>query len=644
MIHNLRASVTFPINGIHLNVGFSLQPGVTAVTGPNGSGKTFTGSELPRYLLFGKAALRGVADDYKNLTATGTFTIAGKQFLIERAPNKEQISGVDGATLAVGSKAVTAYVEGLFGYGLAVFDICNASTQKNADMFSKMLPAARKRMVDRVVGLSSNETVEKACRAEATTYRREAEALTRQLRAPVQPVEPVSYLHSTEIEKSLQEGRSQRKQADAITARFRPIFQPQEPIVARPDANAIQSLENEQLAYEMNVRDRRRLQAILNECMTYDPDDWTEDQLIAAEARNTALAEIDRRGPKPTIPMEQLSALNQEWVDYDFALRQSNEQATCPKCGNTFRTGGELPPEPGYTKVGVAAEFRAHEAWKAGEVKIPAGPKLTPQQIGHARRARLAKERHDATQTELDALPILLDMSEPLKAMRQAAAQWATYDAGMASRERQLEANREAEKELRALGPVVSQETLDKLGDDLSEARVYEAARAEFDRTKAEFDRLSVEIREKLELAIEFTKGAQALADARATLKAYLAPSLSRVASTLIYEMTNGKLQSVVVDEDMEITVNGQRIETLSGAGVTVANIALRIGLGQVLVANTFSVFLGDEMDSDADDERREATTEAICNLKNQLHQIVLITHRDVSIADQVLNVQDITG
>src|SRR3546814_18232296 len=79
--------------------------------------------------------------------------------------------------------------------------------------------------------------------------------------------------------------------------------------------------------------------------------------------------------------------------------------------------------------------------------------------------------------------------------------------------------------------------------------------------------------------------------------------------------MTNGVLTSVEVDEDMNIMVDGQDIATLSGAGATVANLAIRIGLGRVLVCRIFPVFIGDEIDSDMDAERAEATAVALSSL-----------------------------
>ena len=121
-------------------------------------------------------------------------------------------------------------------------------------------------------------------------------------------------------------------------------------------------------------------------------------------------------------------------------------------------------------------------------------------------------------------------------------------------------------------------------------------------------------------------------------MKSFLAPALSREASSLMFDMTNGVLQDLTVDEDMNISVDGQTLETLSGGGITVANIALRISFAKILTGSAFPVFIGDEMDGDLDVVRREATAQAMVSLKQHLKQIILITHKDVDIADHVLD------
>ena len=92
MIKDITYSVTFPTNGISLSGAVSLQPGLTAIVGDNGNGKTFGSIEMIRYMLFGKEALRGPASDYKTLDAKMTFAIRGSDFTVERNRKAEKLS------------------------------------------------------------------------------------------------------------------------------------------------------------------------------------------------------------------------------------------------------------------------------------------------------------------------------------------------------------------------------------------------------------------------------------------------------------------------------------------------------------------------------------------------------------------------
>ncbi|WP_164040802.1 ATP-binding protein, partial [Serratia marcescens] len=69
MIEQLSFTVRFPPTD-HYPLGrafdrtFDFSKGMTAITGPNENGKTLT-LEMIEFLLFGSAALRGAAADYK---------------------------------------------------------------------------------------------------------------------------------------------------------------------------------------------------------------------------------------------------------------------------------------------------------------------------------------------------------------------------------------------------------------------------------------------------------------------------------------------------------------------------------------------------------------------------------------------------
>ncbi|SKB62061.1 hypothetical protein [Sphingopyxis flava] len=624
MIKKLSYSVTFPTNGISLSGDLNLQPGSTAFIGPNGSGKTFGSIEVIRYLLFGKRALRGPASDYKKLTAEGVFEIAGKEYRVERTPRKESLWGPDGEVLAVNTEAVNQKLLEILGFGLDVFDVVCAARQKDSERLSQMKAPERKRLIDRILGLTAQEKAEKDCKDEAKGHRKLAEALAEGLVKPEEPKKPEGYRPVAEIEAALsavQAYEKEKARLEAIVAQAG-----EEPPV--PVAPAVDVAELEARA-EAARSDKQAHASRVAELERIPLPAYTLEQIELSEKYSIFRTELERRGPKPTVTPEQIDDMQHAW----HLLMKPGDEVTCPKCEHQFVPGRpDDVVEPALSLEQLKAEKRANALWEEplDEVAEPAVV-LTAEEIKQQQLAHSQAERR----RELEALVADYvepeDVSEELAAARAAVAD---YRAQVATRER-WEATAEAREMLQNLTPPAG--SSEELSQALVEARVYEKLLADYEIQHEAWRKAQERIDDAKQKAKDYTAGAEALAEARLMVKAHLAPSLSRVATSLIHQMTNGVLTTVEVDEDMNITVDGQDISTLSGAGATVANLAVRIGLGRVLVSRVFPVFIGDEIDSDMDAERAEATAEALASLTDQLQQILIITHKQFEHADRVV-------
>lgn len=638
MIEQLTASATFTTSGATLSADYQPKTGITAVVGGNGTGKTFLSIETVRWLLFGKKALRGAAGDYKQAEATGTFLIRGSRYQISRG-KAEWIKDDNGETLAKGAEKVTDKVVELLGYDLDVFDLCNAATQGNVQSLGKLRPAERKAVIDKVAKLTTAEAAEKACRDEAKGYKREAETLAMTLRTPGdEPVRPANYLASATLRASLANERALRDKAEALRGQLRHVEAPVRPQVADFSEDAIAALQQHEDDRRRVAAERAQLQAIVNRAMPHCPENWSEDQLVAAEKRLQVRHVLAQRGPAPQLTREEAEQLWAAWALFD--AHKPSDEIECPKCHHTFRTTGEPPAEPTWTKTALRDDDARRNKHAAPAPQMPDGPDLEQRQIDHARAARKATEEFNIAQGRLNELASMEDRSGELETMRSAKATLEAFLAEQLRYERVREANADVQRQIDALGTVAPQHIIDKAADDLREAEAYEAALARWKADDEAFKATQGKIADANHLAEEYAAGAKDVASARAVVKALLAPKISRIATELIRDMTMGKLTNLVIDDEMEITVGGQRIETLSGAGVTVANLALRIAMGRALVGHAFPVFLADEIDGDMDAPRRAATLEALVSLKKHLRQIILVTHRGADIADQVWDVE----
>jgi DNA repair exonuclease SbcCD ATPase subunit len=136
---------------------------------------------------------------------------------------------------------------------------------------------------------------------------------------------------------------------------------------------------------------------------------------------------------------------------------------------------------------------------------------------------------------------------------------------------------------------------------------------------------------EKLKIqAGEYRKMKAVLTRLRTLVKQQVLPSLNKVASHLLRQMTGGQRQLIVVDDEFDVMVDNQHLDTLSGSGKACVNLALRIGLAQVLTNRIFSTLLADEIDASMDAFRAEKTADVLQTLVNSISQVILVSHKDV--------------
>jgi DNA repair exonuclease SbcCD ATPase subunit len=626
MINDLRYAVSFPTNGVSLSGSLSFQPGSTAITGDNGAGKSFV-AEMIRYGLFGKKALRGPASDYKSLDMAMSFQVGSEKYRIVRTSRKEFLYDTEDEQLAVGADAVNKKIVEILGFDLEVFDVVCAANQKESERLTRLTPARRKELIDDVVGLTRQETVEKACREEAKLARVEAEALTRSLVPPVEPVRPKNYRQSKYIKAELDE----TIEVLATRAKLQRIIDavgtaPTPPAVAAPDIEELEEHEKLRATQEISrVAIERQLARI-------PEPQFTVEQLEAAEALAAYDAELHRRGPQPCyaiVYLEEQAELIQQKKQLD------HDTVTCPKCDHEFCPGEEIDvaairalSEPVLDEREIAADYRRHQLWENPPIE-PKGARLTPEQISVGRMALAMAADKPQLEAELASHTLLDDRSAELAEARRLDREWAIYESDLRAFEMRESDAQAAQTELLKLS--VPQNKPEDLHEEYTEARLYEDAVFRYERDKERFNTLSQEIAEKQERADAFAAGAKGLVEARRTLKAFLAPSLSRVSSKIITQMTENSLRpldSIEIDEDMNITANGQDVSTFNGAHATMINLALRLALGQVLVARVFPLFIGDEIDSDATPANAQAIADGLTACKEQLKQIVLISHK----------------
>lgn len=626
MLKSLEYSVSFPTTGRSFQNRIDFAPGLTAITGRNEAGKTLN-LEMISYCLFGKKALRGRASDYKDLAAALHFEAKGHDILIERA--KKETFTVDGQVEAVGADAVNLAVPKLLGFGLDVFNIACAAQQGDLDALTKMQPGERRQMVDRLIGIDLLEQIEKDCRGEAKTHETVASSLVVSLPVPQEPVRPDDY----EPSEKLQQISDEVQEHERTRRMLGQIQEPTAPVAPDVVEGDVAELEQHEAARQAALREQASLEGHLR---GIPETRFSRDELAKAAAYAEYQAEVQRRGPRPEYTVEQLHEWEGVW-DQKALLKSGT--ITCPSCDHEFIQGTDVDvnhihmlPEPPISLQEIFQQQRRCSLWEQPleEVAEFIVPNLQQEILAHAR----ANDRV-AVSDRLDGLAIPADRSGELRAARAYQQELAVYGERAARYSADLAAYRDAISRLDSMEDRAG--LLADLQARLGNSRSYEVA---FDRYHAERERYEAVMASASEhrgRADGFKRGATSLKNARVRVKQELAPDLSKAASTLLYAMTNGERRFIDVDEDFNIMVDGQPLQTLSGSGKSVVNLALRIGLGQVLTSKVLPIFLGDEIDKDMDAVRASSTHGTMQNLRQYLTQIILVTHKEME-ADHTIN------
>jgi len=567
----------------HFDRTIEFGKGLTGIIGKNESGKSLI-VEAIRFALFGSAALRGKSEDYKKLHVELWFDVKGLPYHVVRKAGKVELYR-DGAELASGTKPVNAAIIDALGYDLTVFDVANACNQGNVEALSNMRPTERKSMVDRTIGLDVLDDVIAHCGAEALAAKKLADALSRNLVEPIEPIQPEGYIPAVSLEDDLRLNRKLQQKRSQLQGWLTAA-------PAQPNAPA--------------------------KCLVLE----TVAELTAYQQTRTSLQneisgiESDlKRLVLPKYPAAFLDAQAEQWIAYGFWLQKKRfldqGHLCCPSCNH------EWP---------IAADaLKSFE----GVVEV-AKPEITEMQI-NTERDRLGNvDKLDELTGLINSLTAKLggmpDRSADLVVRRNADAAEAQYAAQVKAYDAYQAEFTTKKAEFDALENI--DQTVEALAAQHQSAVVYERDRKAYTEAVGRYQTALDQVQSHVQQSDEYAEAKRRVQALKVQVKTHLLPSLNKVASILLNQMTGGERYEVLVDEDFEITIDGQPIGTLSGSGKAVANLAVRIALGQILTNKVFSVFFADEVDAAMDDDRAAYTAQALRRLTDLIGQVVIITHK----------------
>lgn len=651
MIHRLKFSVTFPSTNQTFQDEHHFQTGSTAITGGNERGKSLR-LEMIRYALFGTSALRAEAGNYKDLSVELSFSVNGTNYYVSRKKNKVFLAQ-NGNELATGGKPVNRKINEILGFDRKVFDVTNACLQGEVEALSDLRPAERKHLVDQTIGLTTLDNVVSRLKERENAERKNAEAIERYLEQPEPPQEPSGYQASGDLQRYLDHLQESCEEYDQLKGWLD---------AGGPVCPVYPSTDVREGSDELQAHEERRKEA-LTKWRTLESErdqtpwtEWTHEQLDEAEQKLDAherwekRKQIDQEYPGPGWELSLLRDMKQTWeriaerkrVEQQIEKLERRGTHVCSNCGHEDplekdrieemkRDLPEPESEPALSMDEVRRLIQIAEKYETRPTEYDDAeptdhPGLSRSEISKLRSAVDRQDRIRQIDEQLSQIEIPEDRSQDLKNRLQYEHDLENYHKEKARYDEHMSLRAEKEERIKSLEGI--KEEYQRVQNKYLEAKQYEMECDNFTKTFQKYKEQEAEAQTHRTNEQNLSRARGAVKDLKARVKEHLVPSLNRVASYLISEMTGGVRSSVEIDEEWRISVDGQPVSTLSGSGKAVANLATRIALGQVLTNKVFPVFLGDEIDAAMDEERASSTMQCLGELKKNLDQIILVTHK----------------
>lgn len=605
MNKHLKFSVTFTKPARTISFEHTWLPGLTAITGANGSGKSLI-TEMSQYAKFGTPALRSTGEDYKSIHVEETFELKGKEYRVIRSKTETKLFE-NGLPVATGTKPVNAAILQALGYSYAVFQVANACNQDKINQLGEMLPTARKKLIDETVGLAALDGLTKFIAESEKSLRDQAKGMESALVKPVEVVKPEGYVESEILKTSIRTLQLVQTERNVLKSKA-------DVVVQMPVFDKVCEDLDQLPVYLQQVKDHQNVASQLALLM----QQYQKLPAIPAKGPSLLLSDIEEQ--------EELIRKYNDWNTQNnlrTRLEGAKVRHECPSCNHEWfdqdtrlEEMKDLPREmakPLYNATQLSVARTEITSWEYAQLK--------------AKEKQELSEQWSALNEQHKLMPLPSDSIIRIEQFKTAKARYEVQLEAAVSQQQAKDLAAEALKDSKYEG---IDGKIECLSAQLTTSIVYETQAKAYDSAKTLYYQ-ALERVLKLEAdADEWGRAKKAVTDLRARVKGFLLPSLNKVASSLINAMTGGELSWIVINDEFEITVEGQNLQTLSGAGKSVANLAIRIALGQVLTNSVFSSLSLDEIDASCDANRSNYIAQCLKRLTGQIKQIIQISHKQI--------------
>ena len=639
---------------VHKDFVLDFKKGLTTITGMNGKGKTLI-VEMSEFCLWGTAALRGNSDGYKGVKANLEFLIRGKTYRVERTITSAKLYEA-GVMVANGTKPVNSKIQELFGYSYEVFKVTNIARQGEIERMGNMRPTERKALVDETIGLAKIDALSDWAAKEYLGVRSKIDALEGVMVAPGALPEPPPAVAAATV--------TALQQQQATYKAHLPYLAPVAPHARAAELVALKAQQAQRVQAMSDIRGLEKAIAgypVLGVAPTPHPMAAQRQTLVdesaafrTAQTQKASVEQILVGFPEDSVYTDEqlqvfrneLKALNR-FIEKE-TLKNKLSHYKCPKCEHEWTSDNpELEKYKDVPDVRPKFTLQLFDIEKHEKINAyQASRKQMLETLEKIKQILKTNSDHSKTVAEIDAAEkavsqwqIRLEQeAERVKLVAQVKSIVVPEDVSAVVSEIEVQQaalvrHYEATAAVRGIPENIS-ELVSAAEAGRAAWTLYEFEEAQhrvatqiWNSQKTAVDALTIE-------ATDWKGVREAIVLLRQRIKGHLLPSLNHVATQLLNLMSNGWLTSVEINEDFDILVDGKKINLLSGAGKALTNLALRIGLGQVLTNSVFGVLIVDEADAGVDQEKAPLISEALRLLTATIPQIIVISHKSGLTAD----------
>lgn len=680
---------------------FSFEKGSTAIIGRNESGKSSLLEMIRFALFGSKALRRPTEDYKKLKVTLGVTINGTKYKINRSTTNATLfLDNNEDTKIAAGTKPVNQAIVQRLGYNMDVFDTANCCNQHDVLALSQAKAGDRKAMIDQTIGLNVIDVVTQKLTTQISTERARAVGLSEGLGPePEAPSVPEVFqgvelpdLNTLKLELDNLRVRGQRASMLRGVLSIEPVVpvKPERPKILEGYETTPEALETLNKSLTEKRQALTTIQALEYSLKGAAPGNpgpapvepvltHSLEELVASTQVSQQIAKLHLAVKNITLPkyaedyLECMSILNKQkirWNEKQHLLKAGSIE--CPNCHHTWHKEdsrlaeyADLTEEPERSTLtdaeihvqrslipNIAQKAQMEQAIAELMTKVidkdqeqinSLNSYKTEKQIWDAQSRSFHDWEEKVAQTKAKLATFNVDeirqsvshLEQVITAINSYNVHYTVYVNACVKYQEQLAKREEAEKELKEYEGV--DEQIYKLNEQYTVLSVYLSRLQEYSNKARQWKDKRIEIDTIQESIVGLMSGRKALQDLKVKVKSFVLPSLNKVASTLIYELTGGQHYRVALTDDFDILMDDKAIEAYSGSAKVTANLALRLGLSQVLTSRVFSVFMGDELDGSMDEIRAANLQKCFNRLKGSFNQVFLVTHK-VPEADQYIN------